>query len=85
MLDKNKVGLALGGFAAFMHLVWSVLVALGLAQPLVDFITYLHMVSNPYTISEFNLSLAIGLIVITGVVGYVFGWIFSYICNWAHS
>ena len=70
-----------GGSSSF----WSVLVALGLAQPLVDFITYLHMVSNPYTISEFNLSLAIGLIVITGVVGYVFGWIFSYICNWAHS
>jgi hypothetical protein len=37
-INPNKAGLALAALMAAWHLAWSVLVALGLAQPLIDFI-----------------------------------------------
>ncbi|MBI3632530.1 MAG: hypothetical protein HY225_03715 [Candidatus Vogelbacteria bacterium] len=85
MLNNHKVGLALGGFAAFVHIVWGALVALGLAQSLIDFIYYMHMIQVPVVVLPFSLSLAVGLVILTGIVGYVVGYIFATIYNWAHK
>ena len=84
MLNNNKVGIAVGSFLALFHAVWAILIALGVAQAVLDFVFYLHMIESPYLVAEFDLSLAVGLVIFTGIVGYVIGWIFSYVCNWAH-
>ena len=80
-INKNKAGLALGFFVSFMHLVWSILVALGIAQALLNFILKIHMISMPMTVGPFSLTKAIALIIVTFVVGYIFGWLVAFFWN----
>ena len=80
-IDKNKTGLTFGFLISFLHLVWSLLVAFGLAQMLLDFILSIHMVGVPATVLPFDLVKALGLIIITFVVGYVFGWLMAFFWN----
>lgn len=78
-MDKNKVGLTLGALFGLGHLLWSLLVAVGLAQPLLDWDFSLHFLNNPFSVSGFSLTTAVILIVVTSVVGYVVGWAFAYL------
>lgn len=80
-LHPHKVGLALGGIMAAFHLLWSVLVALGFAQFAIDWIFRLHFILPPYTVAPFSLALAAGLVIVTFIIGYVFGWAFGMIWN----
>jgi len=84
MLNKNKVGVAVGGFLALFHFVWAVLVAAGWAGPFMDFVFNLHMMTNPIVLKPFDIVLAAGLIIFTAVCGYIFGWVFAWVYNWAH-
>lgn len=83
-LNPNKTGLALGAFAGLAHLLWSVLVATGTAQALLDFIFRLHMIESQFQVGEFSLGTAVTLVVVTAIVGYVVGWILGNLWNWAH-
>lgn len=80
-LNKAKTGLVLGLFMAVVHAAWAFLVGLGVAQGLLDWATKMHMMENPYIVFNFNLGTAIGLVVMTFVAGYVFGWIFAALWN----
>ena len=84
-LNPNKVALTLGVFAGGVHLGWSILVALGLAQPLLDFIFGLHMIANPYQVTGFDITKAGMLVVITFLVGYGVGYIFANVWNKVHE
>ncbi len=81
-INAHKTGLAMGMFLALGHAAWSLLVAMGLAQSFINFIFGLHFIQPPYTIMPFKLWTAVGLVVVTGVVGYVFGWVFAKVWNW---
>lgn len=85
MFDKNKTGIAFGALAALWHLLWSVFVALGFAQPWTDFVFSIHFLNNPFTVSAFSLVTALTLIIVTGILGYIFGWVFAYVWNWSHK
>lgn len=76
--NKNLLGLTLGLFMAFFHLVWSFLVAFGAAKPLMDWVLTLHHFAFQYSITPFDLGNAAILIVFTFVVGYVCGWILGF-------
>lgn len=76
-LDKNATGLALGVFLAVVHLGWLVLVAVGLAKPLMDLVLMLHHLSFSYSVLPFSLGAAVGLLAFVFVAGYVFGWVFA--------
>ncbi len=82
MFSKNKVGLVVGSLFGLCHFAWSLLVAFGVAQWLMDWVFRLHFIQPPYTIAPFRLGFAIGLIVFTSIVGYVTGWLFGAIWNW---
>ncbi len=84
-VNKNKLGLVVGGFLGTLHLAWSVLVAFGWAQPLIDFVFNLHRIAPVYHILPFDLGTAIGLIVVTSILGYVFGWVIGAIWNKVHK
>ena len=84
-MNQNKTGLILGLFAAFIHLVWSVFVLLGWAQPLLNFIYSMHSLSNPFVVAPFSLGRSLGLIVIAFIMGYIIGSIFSFIWNKIHT
>ena len=80
-INKNKTGLTFGFLMGFMHLFWSVLVALGIAQLLLNFILDVHMVNTSVTVMPFDLLKAVGLVVVTFVVGYIFGWLMAFFWN----
>lgn len=83
-LNPQKAAVTVGLFIGGWHLVWSLLVALGWAQSLVNFILWMHMISLPYVVKPFDISAATTLVVLTTVGGYVFGLIFARIWNRMH-
>ncbi len=79
--NPNKTGLALGGLMGLWHFVWGLFVAFGIAQMLIDFIYSIHFLNNPFIVNSFNVVLWLTLIVVTTVVGYIFGYVFAIIWN----
>ncbi len=84
-LDKNKVALITGIFISGFHVVWTVLIVAGLAQTLLDFVFWMHMLTTPYRVTGFSVTQALILIVVTFVVGYVGGWLFAWLWNKMHG
>jgi hypothetical protein len=82
--NPNKVGLVAGALIGGWHLLWSLLVLLRWAQPCIDFIFWAHMIQPIYVIKPFDALAAVTLIVITGVIGYIFGFIGATIWNRLH-
>ena len=85
MMNTNKTGLVFGSLMALFHLIWGILVAFGLAQALLDFILNLHSLNNPYIVMPFDLMRTIGLIIVTFLVGYVFGYVMAMLWNKIHK
>ena len=85
MLNGKKAGLALGSFAAFMHLVWVVLVALNWAQPWLDFVHRMHFISDSHMVMPFDLMRAVELIVLAFIMGNIFGNILAFFWNKFHK
>lgn len=84
-LDENKVALTLGLFVSGLHLIWSLLVISGLGQTLLDFIFWVHMISNPFKVTGFTLMQSLTLIIVTFAVGYVAGFVFAKVWNTTHK
>ena len=84
-LDEKKVALTLGLFLGGSHLVWSLLILTGLAQPLINFIFWAHMIANPVQVTGFALTQSLILIAVTFTVGFVGGLIFAKVSNEVHK
>lgn len=69
------LGLVVGAMFAAVHALWSLLVALGLAHSLMSASMRLHMVSASVSVLPFSLGSAVVLVVVTGVFGFVVGWV----------
>jgi hypothetical protein len=81
MTNHNKVGLVFGSFLGLWHLFWSLMVLIGFAQPMLNFVFWLHMIANPYQVTGFNLIQCVLLVAVTFCVGYIFGYIISVLWN----
>ncbi len=84
-LNINKAGLVLGSLLGLLHACWSLLIAIGWAQPLIDFIFRVHMIEPVFTVSSFDFGTAATLVVVTFVIGYVVGSLFAYLWNRFHG
>jgi hypothetical protein len=84
MANPNKVGLVIGALLGGWHLFWSLLVAVGWAQPFLDFIFWAHMIRSIYVVKAFEPIAALTLIVITSMIGYVFGCVGAVLWNRMH-
>jgi len=80
-IDAGRAGLVLGAVFGGWHLCWSALVALGSAQPVIDFVFWMHFIKPIYVIEPFEIARSVILIVSTAGVGFVIGWIFTLIWN----
>lgn len=80
-LDPVRSGLALGALMALYHLTWSVLVAAGLAQAVIDFILRAHFIRPIYMIEPFNLGWAATLLVVVFGLGFALAFIFALLWN----
>ena len=79
--NPHSFGLVFSVSLAVWHVLWSLLVWLGVAQPVIDFIFRLHMITPPYKIALFNLGTAAALVALTALSGYVMGWVVGFIWN----
>jgi hypothetical protein len=84
MTNPNKVGLVLGVLIGGWHLFWSLLVAIGWAQPIIDFVFWAHMIKPVYFVKPFDPVAAVTLILITAIIGYIFGFLGAVIWNRLH-
>lgn len=80
-MDKTRSGMILGAFAGTFHLIWSILVGAGFAQAILDFIYKIHFLNNPLVVQTFSVANAILLLVVTSLVGFVFGWFLAFLWN----
>ena len=84
-INGNKLGLVLGIFAAILHAVWAISVAVGVAQAYLDWIFPMHFIGNVFSVISFNAGTAILLIILAFVGGYVLGWIWAGLWNWLNK
>ena len=84
MLNKNKVGLTVGLFAALCHLVWIIAVAIGV-QKFVDWILLLHSIQLSMTLTSVAILNALLLIIVAFIGGYIVGWVFATIWNFVQK
>lgn len=83
-INPHKTGMAVGAFLGLFHLVWAVLVALGWAQGIYDFILWAHMIKLPLVVQSFDMAAAVTLVILTAVMGYVFGYVYAVLFNRMH-
>jgi hypothetical protein len=71
------IGAAIGGW----HVLWGVLVATRLAQPLIYYILYFHFLTVPVRVAPFDFPRALVLIVLTSAFGFLLGVLIAWLWN----
>ena len=84
MANPPNVGLVIAALIAGWHVIWSGLVLIGWAQPILDFVFWAHMIKPVYFVKPFDPTAAVALIAIMSVIGYVFGFLGAVIWNPLH-
>jgi hypothetical protein len=84
-VNPNKTGLVLGTLIGGWHLVWALLVAVGWAQWLLNFVFWLHFLKPAYVVETFHAWIAVILIAVTATIGFVVGYILGVLWNWIHK
>ena len=80
-IDPVRTGLILGLFLALFHAGWALLVALGWAQGLMNFVFWAHFIAPPYRVEPFEGARAAMLMGFVFVVGTIMGWAAALLWN----
>ena len=84
MINPLKAGVTFGALLGGYHVCWAILVALGWAQPLVDFVFWMHFIQPVFVVRPFNLATAATLIVFTSIAGFISALLFALLWNILH-
>lgn len=80
-IEPIRTGLAFALFLALFHACWALLVALGLAQQLMDFVFWAHFIMPPYRIEPFEMGRAVLLVGFVSIFGMLLGWLAALFWN----
>jgi hypothetical protein len=79
------VGFVLGTLLGGWHLLWAFLVAVAWAQPVMDFVFWIHFLSSAWVVGQFHAGIAVLLVPVTGALGYALGYLLAVLWNWVHG
>jgi hypothetical protein len=83
-ITPHRAGLVLATLLGGWHLLWALLVAVGWAQAVLNFVFWIHFLNSPYTVVPFHAGIAVILILVTATLGYVIGYVLAVLWNWIH-
>jgi hypothetical protein len=81
IINPLKLGAASAAVLGGIHVVWALLVAVGVAQGFMDFIFRLHFILPILNVGPFDLATAVGLVALTSAVGFVAGYLLAICIN----
>jgi hypothetical protein len=84
IVNPNKAGLVLGTLMGGWHILWALLVVVGWAQRVLDFVFWMHFLKPPYVVGTFDPKVALILILVTTATGYIVGYVLGLLWNWIH-
>ena len=84
MINPLKAGVTFGALLGACHFFWALLVALGWAQPLIDFVFWMHLIQPVFVIRPFSLPAAAALVVFTSIAGFVIALLVAVLWNRLH-
>jgi hypothetical protein len=80
-IDPMRTGLIFGLFLALFHTAWAILVMLGRAQSLLNFVFWAHFITPPYRVEAFEAGRAAILVGFVFATGAVMGWAVALLWN----
>ncbi len=83
-LNPHNTGMSLGSFALLIHCVWILMVGAGWAKGFADWLLSLHMLNITLKMTMFSWGTAVMLLIVTFIIGYLFGWVFASLWNYFH-
>ena len=83
-LNLTKTGLALGLLMGGWHAIWSLLVAVGVAQWVIDFVFWMHFLRPVFMVEPFDPVRMLILLVVTSALGFVIGYALAMLWNGLH-
>ena len=76
-IHARKAGLLGATVLGGLHVLWSLLVLVGWAQPLINFSMWAHMAHFNVTVGPFDVSAAVTVILIAALIGYCLGFVIA--------
>lgn len=84
-VNPNRVALIFATFGGGWHLLWSAMVAVGWAQPILDFVFWMHFLKPAFVVGPFDIGIALVLVAVTTAIGAAMGWILAVLWNLLHK
>ena len=81
-INPLRTGLVFGALLGLFHFTWAICVAAGWAQPMMNFIFWLHFLTPPWSVQPFHAGIALGLVVVTSAIGFAIGYVAASLWNW---
>lgn len=84
-LSPWRAGMALGVFLGAWHFAWSIMVAVGWADAILQFVLRIHFLQLQISMAPFDVNLAATLVAVTTLIGFILGFVFALLWNSAHT